>query len=146
MNLQYFLYNICNNIEIPNSSETVGPFSEDTTLDIVLDAPEVEEYLETITGVFNTCDGDAVLMDMLKVVIEDGHGFYSLVTDGVFEINVLSCNENASISITGYDYDTLQTTSEINYTLTSPETDLGTLSACNSVEEFIQFSIDDGER
>ena len=145
LNLQYFLYNICNNTEIPNSSETVGPFSEDTTLDIVLDAPEIEEYLETITEVFTTCDGDAVVNGYVQGRIEDGQGFYSLVTDGVFEINVLSCNENASISITGYDYETLQTTSEINYTLTSPETDLGTLSACNSVEEFIQFSIDDGE-
>ena len=145
LNLQYFLYNICNNIEIPNSSETVGPFSENTTLNIVLDAPEVEDYLETITGVFNTCDGDAVVNGYVEGIIEDGLGFYSLVTDGTYEINVLSCNENASISVTGYDYDTLQTTSEINYTLTSPVTELGTLSACNSVEEFIQFSIDDGE-
>ena len=145
LDLQYFLHNICNNIEIPNSSETVGPFSEDTTLNIVLDAPEVEDYLETITGVFNNCDGDAIVNGYVEGRIEDGQWFYSLVTDGTYEINVLSCSENASISITGYDYDTLQTTSEINYTLTSPETDLGTLSACNSVEEFIQFSIDDGE-
>jgi hypothetical protein len=145
LNLQYYLHNICNNIEIPNSSETVGPFSQDTTLNIVLDAFEVEEYLETITGVFNTCNGDAIVNGYVKGRIEGGIAFYSLVTDGMFEINVLSCNENASISITGYDYDTLQTTSEINYTLTSPVTDLGTLSACNSVEEFIQFSIDDGE-
>ena len=145
LNLQYFLYNICNNIEIPNSSETVGPFSENTTLNIVLDASEIEDYLETITGVFNTCDGNPVVNGYVEGIIEDGLGFYSLVTDGKYEINVLSCNENASISITGYDYDTLQTTSEINYTLTSPVTDLGTLSACNSVEEFIQFSIDDGE-
>ena len=144
LNLHYFLYNICNNIEIPNSSETVGPFSEDTTLDIVLDANEVEEYLETITGIFNTCDGDAVVDGYVEGRIEDGAPFYSLVTDGVFEINVLRCNENASISITGYDYETLQTTSEINYTLTSPETNLGTLSACDSVDEFIQYSIDDG--
>jgi len=145
LNLQYFLYNICNNPEIPNSSETVGPFNQNTTLNIVLDAPIVEDYLETITGIFNNCDGDAVVNGYVQGRIEDGQWFYSLVTDGVFEINVLSCNENASISITGYDYDTLQTTSEINYTLTSPETDLGTLSACDSVEEFIQFSIDDGE-
>ncbi len=48
------------------------------------------------------------------------------------------------MSITGYDYDNVQTTGEISYTLTSPETDLGVISACNSVEEFIQYSIDDG--
>ena len=105
LNLQYYLHNICNNIEIPNSSETVGPFSQDTTLNIVLDAPEVEEYLETITGVFNTCNGDAIVNGYVEGRIEGGIAFYSLVTDGMFEINVLSCNENASISITGYDYD-----------------------------------------
>jgi hypothetical protein len=145
LNLQYFLHNICNNIEIPNSSETVGPFSEDTTLNIVLDAPEIEEFLETIAGVFNNCDGDAIVNGYVEGSIGNGIPFYSIVTDGTYEINVLNCIENASISITGYDYDTLQTTSEINYTLTSPGTDLGTLSACNSVEEFIQYSIDDGE-
>ena len=145
LNLQYFLHNICNNIEIPNSSETVGPFGEDTTLNIILDAPEVEEYLETITGVFNTCDGDPVVNGYVEGSIGNGIPFYNIVTDGTYEINVLSCDENAPISITGYDYDNLQTTSEINYTLTSPETELGTLSACDSVEEFIQFTIDDGE-
>jgi hypothetical protein len=145
LNLQYFLYNICNNIEIPNSSETVGPFSENTTLNIVLDASEIEDYLETITGVFNTCDGNPVVNGYVEGSIGTGIPFYSIVTDGTYEINVLNCIENASISITGYDFDNLQSTGEINYTLTSPVTDLGTLSACNSVEEFIQFSIDDGE-
>ncbi|MDA9875337.1 carboxypeptidase-like regulatory domain-containing protein [Flavobacteriaceae bacterium] len=145
LNLQYFLHNICNNIEIPNSSETVGPFSEDTTLNIVLDALEVEEYLETITGVFNNCDGDAVVNGYVEGSIGNGIPFYNIVTDGTYEINILSCSENASISITGYDFDNLQSTGEINYTLTSPETELGNLSACNNVEEFIQYSIDDGQ-
>ena len=145
LNLQYFLYNICNNIEIPNSSETVGPFSEDTTLNIVLDALEVEEYLETITGVFTTCDGDAVVNGYVEGSIGNGIPFYSIVTDGIYEINVLSCNENASISITGFDFDNLQSTGEINYTLTSPETELGNLSACDTIDEFIQYSIDDGQ-
>lgn len=144
LNLQYFLHNICNNIEIPNSSETVGPFSEDTTLDIMLDALEVEEYLETITGVFTTCDGDAVVNGYVEGSIGNGIPFYSIVTDGIYEINVLSCNENASISITGFDFDNLQSTGEINYTLTSPETELGNLSACDTIDEFIQYSIDDG--
>jgi hypothetical protein len=145
LNLQYFLYNICNNIEIPNSSETVGPFSEDTTLNIVLDAPEVEDYLETITGVFNNCDGDAIVNGYVEGSIGNGIPFYSIVTDGVFEINVLNCVENASISITGFDFDNLQSTGEINYTLTSPETELGNLSACDTIDEFIQYSIDDGQ-
>ena len=110
----------------------------------MLDAPEVEEYLETITGVFNTCDGNAVTNGYVEGSIGNGLTFYSLVTDGMFNINVLSCNVNVPISITGYDYDNLQTTGEINYTLTSPETNLGSLATCDTIEEFIQYSIDDG--
>ena len=145
LNLNYFLNGICNNLEIPNSSESIGPFSQDTTISIVLDAPEVEEYLETITGVFNTCDGNAVTNGYVEGSIGNGLTFYSLVTDGMFNINVLSCNVNVPISITGYDYDNLQTTGEINYTLTSPETNLGSLATCDTIEEFIQYSIDNGE-
>ena len=48
LNLQYILYNICNNLEIPNSSESIGPFSQDTTLDIVLDAPRLDLKKNTI--------------------------------------------------------------------------------------------------
>lgn len=145
LNLSYFFNGICNNEEIPNTSQTFGPFSQDVNLSFVLDAPEVEEYLETITGVFNKCDGSTIVNGYVEGVIEGGSSFYNIVTDGVFEINVLSCNENSNLSITGFDYDTLETTGEINYTLTSPETDLGNLYACDSVDEFIQYSIDGGD-
>jgi len=65
------------------------------------------------------------------------------VTDGIFDITILSCYEDSTLSITGYDYDSLETTGVISYALTSPETNLGVLSACDSVDEFIQYSIDD---
>jgi hypothetical protein len=146
LNLSYlYFHGICNNGEIPNTSQTFGPFSQDVNLSVVLDAPEVEEYLETITGVFNKCDGSTVVNGYVDGVIEGGSSFYSIVTDGVFEINVLSCDENSNLSISGFDYDTLETTGEINYTLISPETDLGNLYACDSIDEFIQYSIDGGD-
>ena len=145
LNLKYYYYSLCNNPGTPNSAGSIGPLSQDTTLDIVLDSSEVTEQLEVITGVFNTCDGSAVVNGYVEGSLEGGAPFYSIVTDGVFEINILSCYEDSTLSITGYDYDNLQTTGEIFYTLTSPETDLGVLSACDSIEEFIQYSIDGGE-
>ena len=144
LDLKYFFHNFCNNQEIPNSSESIGPFYEDTTIDIILDNPEIIEYSETITGIFNTCDGSAVVNGYVEGSLEGGASFYTIVTDGIFDITILSCYEDSTLSITGYDYDSLETTGAISYTLTSPETDLGVLSACNSVEEFIQYSIDDG--
>lgn len=143
LDLKYFFYNLCNDQEIPNSSESIGPFYEDTTLDIVLDNPEIIEYSETITGVFNTCDGSAVVNGYVEGSLEGGASFYTIVTDGIFDITILSCYEDSTLSITGYDYDSLETTGVISYALTSPETNLGVLSACDSVDEFIQYSIDD---
>ena len=143
LDLKYFFYNLCNDQEIPNSSESIGPFYEDTTLDIVLDNPEIIEYSETITGVFNTCDGSAEVNGYVEGSLEGGASFYTIVTDGIFDITILSCYEDSTLSITGYDYDSLETTGVISYALTSPETNLGVLSACDSVDEFIQYSIDD---
>ena len=63
-------------------------------------------------------------------------------TDPTFEINLLRCEENNTFSIKGSDYTNLQTTDNISYTLTTPLTNIGTISACNTVTEFIQYSID----
>jgi hypothetical protein len=145
LNLSYFFNGICNNEEIPNTSQTFGPFSQDINLSVIIDALEIEEFTRNITGIFNKCDGNAVVNGYVEGIIEGGSSFYSIVTDGIFEINVLSCNENSNLSITGYDYDTFETTGEINYTLTSSEIELGNLYACDSVDEFIQYSIDGGD-
>ena len=76
LNLKYYYYNYCNNQEIPNSAGSVGPLSQDTTLDIVLDSSEVTEQLEVITGVFNTCDGSAVVNGYVEGSLEGG-AFYN---------------------------------------------------------------------
>ena len=71
--------------------------------------------------------------------------FTDVVTDGTFEIDLLRCSEDNTFTIKGSDYVNLQTTDSISYTFTTPLTNIGTISACNTITEFIQYTIDDEE-
>jgi hypothetical protein len=49
---------------------------------------------------------------------------------------------NTGFSLQGFDYDNLQTTNSINYTFTNPTTNVGNLTACSTISEFISYRID----
>ena len=55
------------------------------------------------------------------------------------------CASNSQFILEGVNYDGLQTTGEISYTYTSPVTTIGTISACDSVSEFISYTINGGQ-
>jgi hypothetical protein len=49
---------------------------------------------------------------------------------------------NTGFSLQGFDYDNLQTTNSINFTFTNPTTNVGNITACNTISEFISYRID----
>jgi len=139
--LDIYSYAICGNTLL--HTETIGPFTSDTiTTIIVPDIPEFNE--ETVTGIFKDCDGDLITNGYVKISYGN-QIFTDIVTDGSFESNLLVCSQNNTFSIFGYDYMNYQTTGNINFTFDSPIIDVGSLSACNSVIEFIEYAIDGGE-
>ncbi len=139
--LEVFGYDICGDISLLN--QNIGPFNEDTAITIVV--PDNADLIqETVTGTFNTCSGDEVTEGYVKVTYGN-QMFFDEVTNGMFEINLLRCSEEVTFSVKGSDYINLQTTDNINYTFTTPITNIGTISACNTITEFIEYTIDDGE-
>jgi hypothetical protein len=42
----------------------------------------------------------------------------------------------------GFDYQNLQNTNTINYTFTNPVTNVGNLTTCNAISEFISYRVD----
>ncbi|HIB37673.1 MAG TPA: carboxypeptidase regulatory-like domain-containing protein [Mesonia sp.] len=135
----------------PFYSANIGPFNDDAseTLNINLPADN-EVILETITGTFNNCEGNPVTNGYITMTSENNtfDNFYASVEeDGSFEISVLNCQNNSGgpFILEGNDYDNFQTTGNISYTFTTPTTNVGSLVSCNEVEEFIQYSIDNGE-
>ncbi|WP_179354211.1 hypothetical protein [Winogradskyella vidalii] len=141
LELNVYSYDFCGST--PLYSEMIGPFSTDSNISItVQESSDIIE--ETIVGNFNTCDDNAVTDGYVQLKY-GGQTFIDGVNDGTFEISLLRCEDDNTFKIKASDYVNLQTTDSISYTFTTPLTNIGTISACNAVTEFIQYSIDDGD-
>ncbi|MCT4630890.1 hypothetical protein [Winogradskyella sp.] len=139
--LNVYSYNLCG--DTPLHTESIGPFNTDSNITVIIpDNPDVIQ--ETVVGTFNTCDGNSVTNGYVQLTYGN-QTFTDAVTNGDFEINLLRCSDNNTFSVEGSDYTNLQTTDSISYTFTSPSTDIGTITACNTVTEFIEYTIDDGD-
>lgn len=141
LELNAYSYDFCGNI--PLYTEMIGPFTTDSNISVIV--PDNSDVIEeTVVGNFNTCDDNAVTDGYVQLRYGN-QTFTDAVSDGTFEINLLRCSEDNTFKIKASDYVNLQTTDSISYTFTTPLTDIGTISACNAVTEFIQFTIDDNE-
>ncbi|BAO74972.1 hypothetical protein [Winogradskyella sp. PG-2] len=141
LELNVYSYDFCG--ETPLLTESIGPFTMDSNISIIVH-DNTDVIAETIIGNLNTCAGDAVTDGYVQLAYEN-QTFTNMVSDGTFEINMLRCEGDNTFQIKGSDYVNLQTTDSISYTFTTPLTDIGTISACNTVTEFIQYTIDDDE-
>lgn len=138
LSLNIFVQNSCNATAI--YTENIGPFIADSNITITI-STNSEIVQETVVGTFNTCDGNPV--ENGYVILTYGNQSYiDTVINGEFEINLLRCAENNTFSIKGVDFNNLQLTTDINYTYTSPITNIGVISACNSIIELIFFTVD----
>lgn len=121
-------------------TSTIGPFNSDDSLTVIVEESSNIIH-ETVTGTFTDCNQNPVTNGYVVITYGDQQ-FFDMVTEGVFEINMLRCSTADNFSIEAIDHDNLQTTGEINYTFSTPETSLGNLISCNDITEFIQFNID----
>jgi hypothetical protein len=141
LELNVYSFDFCS--DTPLFSETIGPFLMDSDQTIaVQESSDIIE--ETVIGMFNTCDNNPVSDGYVQLKY-GGQTFTDIVNDGSFEINLFRCETDNTFSIKGSDYVNLQTTDSISYTFTTPLTNIGTISACNSITEFIQYTIDTEE-
>ncbi|TYA74755.1 hypothetical protein [Seonamhaeicola marinus] len=122
-------------------TSTIGPFNSDDALAIIVEESSNIVH-ETVTGTFTDCN-ENLITDGYVILTYGDQQFFDTVEDGVFEINMLRCSTSDNFSIEAIDTGNLQTTGQINYTFSTPETNLGNLMSCNAVTEFIQYNIDD---
>lgn len=120
-------------------TSTVGPYTQDASTSVIVDSNLI--VLETITGIFNNCSDNPVTNGYVRIKYGN-QLFNSRVNNGNFSINTTRCLDKNVFSIEGFDFDTKQTTGEINYTFTTPNTNIGILKSCDSVKEFIQYTLD----
>ncbi|WP_296314107.1 hypothetical protein [Winogradskyella sp. UBA3174] len=142
LELNIYSYDFCGSE--PLYTESVGPYTMDSNISVIV--PDNTDIIsETVTGSFNTCDGNSITDGYVQLTYGN-QTYTNIVTNGSFEISLLRCEADNTFAIKGYDYINLQTTSTISYTFTTALTDIGTISACDTVTEFIQYTIDDNDQ
>lgn len=141
LELNLYNFEVCGTNAL--QTQSIGPFAQDSAITIVLNNnPDIIN--ETVTGAFNTCNGNPVTEGYVTLSYGN-QSFIDVVDNGNFEINLVRCSDEDNFSIKGTDVTNLQLTDNIGFTFTTPVTNIGTLSACNAVSEFVQYTIDDGD-
>lgn len=136
-----FNYIYCDNII---DSQDIGSFNDDTEITVtVLDQNfDNEESARTITGVLQNCNNEPIMNGIVKL----RYGFQTLdkfVSDGTFSVTINQCDDNSEFEVTSYDI-TTETSSETEiYTITGDQTDIGTITSCSEIEEYIKFVVDE---
>jgi hypothetical protein len=138
------IYDACNNVIMTNN---IGPFTSgsNNTLPAITISQSLSNTI-TITGTLKDCSGNNVMNGVANLSYASSTNYFSnystQVTNGSFSFNVLSCASSQQLTFVGADFDNLQTTGDINFTATSPATNLGNLTVCTAATEFITSQID----
>ncbi|MGN7708015.1 carboxypeptidase-like regulatory domain-containing protein [Chryseobacterium sp. JV274] len=139
------VYDVCNNVIYTSN---VGPFPTGvitTISDIVVNPSTSTSY--TIQGVLKTC-ANANVSDgyvELKPTVSTNYFQYMSVpvdNNGGFIFNTYSCTANPQFRYEGFDNVNFLSTNEVTFTATSTTMNLGNIMACNSVNEFVSYKID----
>ena len=136
--LTMVVFDSCGNIV---STTNIGPFAVATTLpNLVIPNSTIQSTL--VQGNLLKCDGTNATNGYVLMRYGNQNQI-ATVTNGAFSFTMLVCSAtNIGFSLQGFDYDNLQTTNSINFTFTSPTTNVGNITACNSISEFISYRID----
>lgn len=139
------VYNFCGTVLY---TANVGPFTagnNHTLPDIIIPSSATTSY--TITGTLKNCAGANITNGV--AVLQSGagsinyfQGGMAIITNGTFSINTLSCNANQQFNLEGFDFTNMQTSGGIIFTAVSPVTNLGNITVCTSINEYITYQID----
>jgi hypothetical protein len=93
-----------------------------------------------VSGSLVKCDNTAVTNGY--VLLKNGNQtLISELKNGNYNFSTLTCSGSNNFTIEGFDFEDLQSTGKLNYLFEFPETHINTLKACNSIAEYVTFSI-----
>ncbi|MFC4635578.1 hypothetical protein ACFO3O_16830 [Dokdonia ponticola] len=128
---------LCGN---PVFSDVIGPFASPTTY-VPISVNPGSSTSQQVIGDFNDCSNNPIT-DGYVVLEYGGAIFYEPVTAGTFDIYLISCPASNAFTLEAIDIVNQQSSGVINYTFTPPTTDLGTITSCNAVSEYVEWEIE----
>ncbi len=124
--------------------ETYGPYSTDTDLGtIAVNSTNMD--IITVSGNVVDCDGNTVSNGYLKIAFSNKSRTFSLEEDGSFDISLDLC-EGAEPVLTVVDLDNQLTSSPITISGASTNTELGEITTCEELSEYILLDIEGQEQ
>ena len=128
-------------------TSTIGPFATGSSNNLpVINLTATAITTINITGILQTCANTNVTNGLVKLKNLNSANYYSqvlqTVTNGNFSFTTNICGTSQQFELIGEDYVNLQTTNPITFTATAPTTNIGVINACNAVNEFITYQID----
>ncbi|MCY0975723.1 hypothetical protein PGH12_14470 [Chryseobacterium wangxinyae] len=138
------VYDVCNTVVYTSN---VAPVTAGTTMvlpDIVVTTTG-NQY--TIQGNIKTCANTEVTDGYAILRLPTSTNYFQfqsvpLSNTGNFSFTAYSCAANTQMILEGYDYTNLKTTGDISFIANSPVMNFNNLVACNAVNEFISYKID----
>ncbi|SKD10277.1 Uncharacterised protein family UPF0560 [Chitinophaga ginsengisegetis] len=133
------LYDICGNVIY---TQNIGPFTANSNVlpDIVLNLPATQ--VATINGSLKKCNNTNVTNGYVSINYGQ-QTFLTLINNGGFSFQTIVCSTDP-VTVFGEDADNHQNTGTLNYSITSPTTNIGNIPACNTSAESITYAIDGG--
>ena len=134
---------ICGNILY---SQNIGPFSTETNLPNIILQPQAQFPSFEMEGHLRDCAGQSISNGYLKFELSDGtQHFLFPDNDGDFFYSALVCSQQAVTGIlVGYDLTNFLESAPVNVSLPPYKVNVGDISICNSLTEYIRFSLDGG--
>ncbi|MFT3910333.1 MAG: carboxypeptidase-like regulatory domain-containing protein [Ferruginibacter sp.] len=122
--------NIFNNCNTPDYTGTIGPFDNNTTVDITI-ATNLSNYTK-VSGTVNDCNNQPVQSGMAVIYAGPYNFIYTNIINGTYTTNFFHCQNNDSVTVEVYDY--LNNTTAVSNTipLSSNNIVVPLLTVCNS--------------
>lgn len=123
-------------------SQNIGSFSSNTTLGTVsVTLPSPNTLI--ITGTLTNCSNANVTNGVIVVYTDNANSYSVPVTNGTFSFTLIRCiGSSMNFAITGIDYVTLKQSPMYNGTGTTGTVNVGTLQACGTLDEFVEYIVD----
>jgi hypothetical protein len=131
--------NILDNCNVPIYTQDLGSFTNDVTLPTIeLDPSSIMDNISEIEGLVENCDGGPVQDGYVKIDLLGNNNTTILpINNGLFSGIVPTCSAT-ELSVVAIDKDANKEASVI--VDVEPEIDLGTLTACDELQEFIEYT------
>lgn len=124
-------------------TQNIGPFSGVSTLPPIIIPASAQLPVIKVTGQLLDCAAQPVANGYVKIELGDSKHYAFPGASGQFGYATVSCNNSAQTGqVVGYDLTNLLESSPITYATPPNTVNIGNITVCNALTEFIQYTID----